>query len=179
MRAALWLRVSKDEQNPDNQELVLRRWAEQLHLDVVKVYRLAGYSASKGEQDAQLAEMFLDAHHGEFNVLLVKSLDRLERRGPTALLNMVQRLDYQRIQLRSLDEPWASSDNPMREIFMAVAGWFAKHEAEKISERSKAGLARRKAQGLPVGRQPGAKDKRPRKRSGYLLRYERERRRNE
>ncbi len=36
----------------------------------------------------------------------------------------------------------------------------------------KAGLERRKAEGLPVGRQPGAMDKTPRRRSGYVAAYE-------
>ncbi len=37
-RAALYLRVSTREQTTENQELELRRWAERLSLDVVKVY---------------------------------------------------------------------------------------------------------------------------------------------
>ncbi len=37
------------------------------------------------------------------------------------------------------------------------------------------GLERGRREGLPVGRQPGAKDTRPRKRSGYVARWERER----
>lgn len=43
------------------------------------------------------------------------------------------------------------------------------------SESIRAGLARRKAAGEPVGRQPGATDKQPRRRSGYIRRWERER----
>jgi len=41
--------------------------------------------------------------------------------------------------------------------------------------RDLAGLARRKAEGKPVGRRAGSKDRRPRKRSGYVARRERER----
>jgi hypothetical protein len=40
---------------------------------------------------------------------------------------------------------------------------------------AKAAMARRRAAGLPVGRQPGGKDVKPRKRSGYVARWERER----
>jgi hypothetical protein len=45
------------------------------------------------------------------------------------------------------------------------------------SERIKAGLERRKASGLPVGRAVGARDRKPRKRSGYFKRWEEERQR--
>jgi hypothetical protein len=41
----------------------------------------------------------------------------------------------------------------------------------------RAGLERRRAQGKPVGRQPGAADKKPRKRSGYVASWENGRRR--
>jgi len=51
----------------------------------------------------------------------------------------------------------------------------AKMESDRRSERIKAGLARRHAEGKPVRRQPGAADKKPRKRSGYVARWERER----
>lgn len=48
-------------------------------------------------------------------------------------------------------------------------------ESKRKSERVKAALARRKREGLPIGRQPGAKDSKPRKRSGYVARWERQR----
>jgi DNA invertase Pin-like site-specific DNA recombinase len=51
----------------------------------------------------------------------------------------------------------------------------AQQESQRRSERIRAGLERRRRQGLPVGRQPGAKDRTPRKRSGYVARWERER----
>ena len=38
----------------------------------------------------------------------------------------------------------------------AFAGWMAERESARRGERIKAGLARRQAEGKPVGRQPGA-----------------------
>jgi DNA invertase Pin-like site-specific DNA recombinase len=57
----------------------------------------------------------------------------------------------------------------------AVYAWMARAESAHRSERVRAGLERRRREGKPVGRQPGATDKRPRKRSGYVARWERER----
>ena len=51
----------------------------------------------------------------------------------------------------------------------------AEDESRLRGERTKAGIARRRAEGKPVGRQPGATDRKPRQRSGYLARFERER----
>jgi DNA invertase Pin-like site-specific DNA recombinase len=41
-------------------------------------------------------------------------------------------------------------------------GWVAEMESKRISERTKAGLARAKAQGAKIGRPKGRKDTRPR-----------------
>jgi hypothetical protein len=51
----------------------------------------------------------------------------------------------------------------------------AKEESRIRSERTKAGIARRRAAGLPVGRPVGAKDLQRRRRSGYIAREERKR----
>jgi DNA invertase Pin-like site-specific DNA recombinase len=78
-------------------------------------------------------------------------------------------------QVVSLQEPWTDASGEMGKLLTAVMAWVARMESQRRSDRVRAGLARRKAQGMPVGRQPGAKDARPRKRSGYLARWERER----
>jgi DNA invertase Pin-like site-specific DNA recombinase len=45
-------------------------------------------------------------------------------------------------------------------------------ESRRKSERIRAGLERRRAEGKPVGRQAGAVDKKARKRSGYVASWE-------
>ncbi len=48
MRAAIYLRVSTDEQTTDNQERELRATAERAGHEVVAMYRDAGISGAKG-----------------------------------------------------------------------------------------------------------------------------------
>ena len=50
------------------------------------------------------------------------------------------------------------------ELLYAIAGWVARMESQRRSERTKAGLARVVAQGKKLGRPPGSKDRRKRKR---------------
>ena len=59
----------------------------------------------------------------------------------------------------------------MANLLYAITAWVAKFESERRSERIKAALARKKAKGEPIGRQPGAKDLEPRKTLGYHMRY--------
>ncbi|MBI4306057.1 MAG: recombinase family protein [Chloroflexi bacterium] len=178
-RAAVWLRVSDKEQELDNQRVKLDDYCRQHNLEVVRTCQLDGVSgyADDPRYNAHLADCLEAARRREFDVLLVWALDRLTRRGVEHLCTLMRRFDEAGVRVISLQEPWTEVGGELRELLVAVTAWAARFESQRISQRTKAGLARRKAQGLPVGRQPGAKDriKGSRKRSGYHLRWERSR----
>jgi putative DNA-invertase from lambdoid prophage Rac len=176
MRAAIWARVSTDDQDTGNQLAELRAWAQRRGLDVVREYVLDGASAWKGQHRDQLGQALADARTGGYDVLLCWALDRLSREGVEATLGLLRRFHAAGAPVWSLREPWTETADPsMAELLAAIYAWMARAESARRSERVRAGLARRKAAGLPVGRQPGAADRKPRKRSGYVARYERER----
>jgi CBS domain-containing protein len=56
----------------------------------------------------------------------------------------------------------ANAAPEVQDVLVASPGWMAQQESRRRSERIKAGLDRRHAQGKPVGRLPGAADKKPR-----------------
>lgn len=169
--AAVWARVSTEDQEAANQ---LHALAERRDLEVVKTYNLTA-SAWKGEHRDTFRQCLLDAHHGHFRVLVVWAIDRLSREGVEETFRAVRQLREAGATVISLQEPWLTASPEVQDLMLAVAAWMAEQESRRRSERVKAGLARRKAQGLPVGRQPGARDREPRKRSGYVARWERER----
>jgi len=177
---ALWLRVSTVDQTSANQRPDLERLAAARGLTIRKVYETQA-SAWKGGSDGYeraRQQMLADAHMGEFTCLLVWSMDRLTRRGIEDAFMLIRVLAGCGVSIISVQEPWLSTADPFaREIMLAVAALMAKMESQRRSERVKAGLERRKAAGLPVGGKPGRKDKKPRKRSGYVA--EQERRRDE
>jgi len=109
-------------------------------------------------------------------VLLVWALDRLDRQGVESTLGLLRRFHEAGAPVWSLREPWTETAGPsMAELLAAIYAWIARAESARRSERVRAGLERRRREGKPAGRQPGATDKRPRKRSGYVARWERER----
>src|SRR5437867_2032605 len=75
-RAALYLRVSTDQQTTDNQRPDLVALARQRGFSIEAVY---DDTASAIKQRLEFDRMLLDAHRGKFNLLLVWSLDRLGR----------------------------------------------------------------------------------------------------
>ena len=165
-RCALWAQVSTDEQESGNQLAVLRAEAARRGLEVTAEYVLDGMSAWTGAHRGQLRRALDDTRAGRFEVLLVWALDRLERGGIEPTLRVMRQFRERGVQVVSVQEPWTDAGGEMGELLTAVMAWVARMESQRRSERVRAGLARRRAQGLPVGRQPGAKDTRPRKRSG-------------
>lgn len=122
--------------------------------------------------------------------MLCWGIDRLSRRGAEDMLAFVRRLTQTGCGLWAMKDPWAESTSDLfaRELMLGIFGTLARFESERRSQRTKAGLARRRAEGKPVRREPGSADtptlcylenltpvKQPRRRSGYVARWERER----
>jgi len=177
MKCAIYVRVSTDEQDMTNQTMVLREWAEARGFEVVEVYQEEESAWRLGHQ-RELARMFRMARQGRFRIVLVWSLDRLTRGGPRAILTLVHKLLSCGVRVLSHQEAWTETPNDMLyELLLSVTGWVAQFESKRISERTKAGLARAKALGKKLGRPKGSKDKRKRKKrapsyAGLLLPWE-------
>ena len=128
-------------------------------------------SAWKGAHQKLLTRVYRDARSGKFQFLLIWALDRLSREGSLATLEIVHRLGQYGAQVWSYQEPWTEAGGEMLELLLSIAGWVARMESNRRSERTKAGLARAVAQGKTLGRPKGSKDNHKRGRRGYLLRY--------
>jgi DNA invertase Pin-like site-specific DNA recombinase len=167
--AAIWARVSTENQHEENQLPDLERFCEHHGYAITKRYLLNDVSAYKGEHRASLKTVLDDAYRGEFTVLVVWAIDRICREGIAAVLTLIRELRERHCALVSVQEPWLNGSDATTELLAAVSAWVANQESARRSARIRAGLARRKADGLPVGgRQRGAKDRRPRRTEGYL-----------
>lgn len=174
---AIWARTSKGDQHTANQLLVLRKIAKARGLNVAAefVTEDSAWSASNGkatEYDKARAALIAGAHRGDYSVVLVWAFDRLSRRGYRDLDGLLRQLAADGCAVWSDQEPWLTNLGPMGEIALHMLAWVAEHESARRSERIKAGLARKAAKGEPIGRKPGAKDAKPRKRSGYVAAWE-------
>jgi len=163
MRVSIYSRTSTTDQDPGNQSAVLTDWAEQRGYEVVAVYE-EQESAWKAGHQRELANLLDDARKRKFDAVLVWALDRLSREGPLAILSLVNRLKICGVKVLSYQESWTEAPGELGELLYAIAGWVARMESQRRSERTKAGLARVVAQGKKLGRPPGSKDKRKRKR---------------
>jgi DNA invertase Pin-like site-specific DNA recombinase len=98
-------------------------------------------------------DLFEDASRRQFDLVLFWALDRFSREGMVPTINYLLRLDSHGIDFHSYTEAHLATDNELvRNVLLAVMSSLAKVEAEKISERVKAGLQRAVAKGKTLGR---------------------------
>jgi DNA invertase Pin-like site-specific DNA recombinase len=175
-KAAIWARVSTSDQHAVNQLDQLREWAARRGLDVAEgaefVTEDSAWANGNGkgaEFDKARADLINGARLGHYSVILIWAIDRLSRRGVEDTLATLRKIYECDCDVWSHQEDWLRTSHPdMREMLVSLFAWVARQESARRSERIKAGLARRRREGLTVGgRKAGAKDKRQRATDGY------------
>jgi len=155
MGIAIYARVSTDDkgQDPENQLRQLRQWCATAGHEIAHEY-IDRESGRKGAKDRkQFAALFEDAHKRKFDCVLFWALDRFTREGMVPTIMHLQRLACYGVGFHSYTEPHLATDNELvRNILLALLASLARVEAQKISERTRAGMARAKAQGKRIGR---------------------------
>jgi DNA invertase Pin-like site-specific DNA recombinase len=150
-KCAIYARVSTPDQRVDNQLFDLRIFAEQRGFEVVAEYTDVGISGSKARRPG-LDALLKDARKRKFAVVIVSSFDRMAR-SVKHFLTVVDELDSLGVEFFSRRENIAT-DGAMGRLFITLISAIAELEADLIKERVRAGIRRRKLEGLPVGRQP-------------------------
>ena len=150
MKIALYLRVSTDRQETENQAIQLRDFAAKQGWEVVREY-VDCESGGKSER-AQFQQMFQDASRRKFDLLLFWALDRLSREGALKTLQHLDRLESYGVAYRSFSEPYFDSCGIFKEAVVSIVATLAKQERILRSTRTKAGLARVRASGQALGR---------------------------
>jgi len=166
-KAVIYARVSTSEQNVDNQIEKLKTLSSVQNFKVEKIYIdvMSGGAANR----PKFRQMLDDARLRKFDTIFVWSLDRFSREGINNTLSYLKRLKQHNVSLKSLQEPWLdTSDSGMGELLIAIFSWVAEQERKRISERTKAGLARTDKK---LGRPKGKKDSKPRNKAGYYNRW--------
>jgi DNA invertase Pin-like site-specific DNA recombinase len=149
-RAALYMRVSTVDQNPETQLHDLRQMAVQRGFEIVQEYtdRISGVKVRRPGLD----ELMRDARRGRFDVVLVWASDRIARstRHFLEILDEFNRLGVEFVSFREqLD-----TGGPLGRAIVIIIGAIAELERNLIVERVRAGMRRAKLEGRHIGRQP-------------------------
>lgn len=150
MKAAIYARVSKgDKQTPDNQLQQLTEWRRRLGWTPAGEY-VDTDTGTTGSRPA-FTRMFAEAREARFDVLLFWSLDRFSREGVRKTLDRLNALSALGIEYRSLQEQFFDTAGPFKDALIAIFATLAELESARMSERTKAGLARARASGKQIG----------------------------
>ncbi|KUG06360.1 hypothetical protein ASU33_03110 [Solirubrum puertoriconensis] len=136
-------------QDPENQLLLLRDFAEQ-HGTLYKVFtdEASGGKASRANFQAFL----LEAYQKRFDLVVFWRLDRFSREGALPTLKYLKELKEHGVDFKSYTEPYLNSLGPWGDVIVSMLATIAAQDLIKISENTKAALARKKKEGVVLGR---------------------------
>lgn len=152
MRCVIYSRVSTEEQTTDNQLRQLREYADRQGWNIIEEIQDVASGGKSAEERQGLKKVFVMARQRKFDVLLFWSLDRFSREGSRKTLEYLTKLDDYRVKWHSYTEEYISSLGIFADAIISLMACLAKQERIRISERTKAGLARVKAKGKVLGR---------------------------
>jgi len=149
-RAALYLRVSTLDQNPETQLHDLRVLAAQRGMEIIAEYtdRISGARAKRPGLD----QMMADARRAKFDVVLVWAFDRVAR-SVRHFLEVLDELNHLEIAFVSFREN-VDTGGPLGRAMIIIIGAIAELERSLIIERVRAGMRRAKLEGRRLGRPP-------------------------
>src|SRR6476646_4319808 len=157
VRAAIYLRVSRDDQTTENQRLVLARVAEHRGWQIIQTYEDQGISGAKGrDQRPAFDAMLKDAVRRRYDILMCWAIDRLGR-SVLHVANALAELDAAGVRVYC-DREGIDSSTPMGRAMIQMASVFGEQERSMLRCRVIAGLERVRQQGKKLGR-PKVSDK--------------------
>jgi DNA invertase Pin-like site-specific DNA recombinase len=149
LRAALYVRVSTDDQTTANQRIELEQVCKQREWSVIEVYEDAGVSGAKASRPS-FDRMRRDAAQGKIDIIVTWSIDRLGRslaNVATFMAEMVAQNVALYIFKQAVDGTTASG-----KAMLGMCAVFAEFERDMLIDRVQAGLQRARDEGKKLGR---------------------------
>lgn len=170
MRVALYARVSTHDkdQRPENQLLVLREWAGHAGHTIVGEW-VDTASADDLRGRVQWRALLARLRQGGVDAVAVTKLDRAYRSVPRTYEGMAY-LTQWRTGFVAVQQPDINTTTAAGKLLLGILAVLAEFERDQIRERTRDGMERARAEGKRIGRPPGSRDKRERKKGGYYLR---------
>ncbi|MBI1743548.1 recombinase family protein [Candidatus Acetothermia bacterium] len=154
MKAAIYLRVSTEDQNESNQLGACQKFCEARGWAIVHVYKdqLSAYQVDVERLHYETCKQA--ARQGTFQHIVIWAIDRWTRQGAAALMQDMNDLARWGVQLHSVRESFLDAFNIegelgeiLRRFIAEMMAWQAQLESIKLSERVKAAYTRKRETG--------------------------------
>ena len=150
MRLVAYIRVSRRDEDPKNQEYAILKYATARGYQVIDTIVDVESGATLERKGVKQVLQMLDSE--EIDGIIVYSLDRLAR-SLWDLSQVVKVIESRGKALISIREEWLNTIDPnVRKLIIAILGWAGEMERKFTSERTKLALERLRAQGKRLGR---------------------------
>ena len=150
-----YCRVSiEKKQTTENQKLLILDYCHNQKLSVDEIVEVS--VSSRKDKKFRLIDETIDKL-GDGDTLLVYALDRIGR-STIETLSIIEEIKNKGIKLVLIKDNIIidkNNSNPMNEMMLTMLSGFAQLERSYISERTKLGLARVRANGTQLGRRKG------------------------
>ena len=142
-RLALYTRVSTIEQSEegysiDEQERLLRSWAEKNNYEVYKCYSDRGISGKDIKNRPALKELLKDAEEKKFDMVISWKINRISRKLAD-VLKIVDILEKNDITFKSYSEPF-ETDTPAGKMQFQMMALIGEFERGTIAQNVKMGM---------------------------------------
>ncbi len=150
MRVIIYSRVSTVDQNPKIQTDELKKFVERNEgWTLVDIIEDHGFSGSTTDRPG-LKDLIKRAGKKEFDILIIKKLDRLFR-SVSEIVSTVTELQYRKISLVSLDDN-IDFNSPSGKLHFHLISAMAEFEKSLIQDRVRASLRWARENGVVLGR---------------------------
>jgi DNA invertase Pin-like site-specific DNA recombinase len=147
-KAVIYLFVGTLDETAAVQERGLRQVADQMGLQIVKLYRDDGISGTKGQKHPQLQKLCLDAYNRKFELVLAWSVERLSY-SLHDLVGFLSEMQALRIDLY-LHKQGVDTTTPAGRAMFDVVSVFTEFERAVVRERFRSARAKAKQAGKKI-----------------------------
>src|SRR5690554_4426895 len=150
-----YIRISTDHQNVENQRFEIDQFCQAKSLFVDK-WIDETVSGTKKVEDRELGKVLKKMETGD--ILICSELSRLGR-NLLMIMGVLNECMNRNIQVWTIKDNYRLGNDISSKVLAFAFGLSAEIERNLISQRTKEALARRKAEGKPLGRPKGALSK--------------------
>ena len=150
-----YLRVSTGKQDGDNQRVGVDALAQRLNLTIDEYIDDTGVSGTKEPEKRELGKLLDKLQSGD--VLLAGEISRLGR-SLFMVMRILEHCMKNGIRVYTAKDGYELGDNIQSKVLAFAFGLAAEIERDMISRRTKEALAKKKADGVILGRPLGSKN---------------------
>lgn len=152
MTVYIYLRVSSDDQSCENQKQGILKFCEYKGFKINKEIREEGVSGKISYKQRKLGKLIKQLKKGD--ILIVSELSRLSREM-TDCFEITKILNDKQVEVYCVKENLKIGNDALGLMIMSVFAFSAQIERERISERTREALQKRKNEGVKLGRKQG------------------------